>query len=542
MISIKTERQKNGEPKKDFIWTTVLSVIILSPNIYLAVYGNEKILTSLLLLGISCLLYVLPVFFLKKRMFFMLQGLFVLPAPLEMAHIYLNRMPATSAFLLSIINTNHNESSEMLSSLKIPLVILCLVWIFYFYTAFARINNTSPVKSKTVRLAAVLLFAGTLAAGYTLGYSKKVYPYDLLFRINQAFVIKKEIKRGEKTIASFRFDALRKEDSDEKEVYVFVIGETGRYHSYSVNGYERNTSPLLAGTGNFTTYSDFHSEANITSSSLQLILTRVSVHDFKQSYVEKSFVDAFREAGFRTYWIADQSANNKFIRRISKDADREYFSLKSNANTKNYDEQLFPCLDDVLAKNDKKALIVIHTLGSHFRYNYRYPASFEVFKPSLRGAFDYNLISAKNKALFVNTYDNSILYTDYFLSETIRKIDSLQSVSTLIYVADHGENLFDTKQNIVFHGGSHYTKYDFHVPFFVWTSDEYIERYPQKAECIRNNKDKKLSAGNIFYSILDIAGIEFPGHILSKSIASETLREDSVRYIINTNMEVMEGF
>jgi glucan phosphoethanolaminetransferase (alkaline phosphatase superfamily) len=151
-----------------------------------------------------------------------------------------------------------------------------------------------------------------------------------------------------------------------------------------------------------------------------------------------------------------------------------------------------------LAKNDNKALIIIHTLGSHFRYNYRYPPKFEVFKPSLKGTFDYDMISAKNKALFVNTYDNSILYTDYFLSETIRKIDSLQSVSVLVYVADHGENLFDTKQNIVFHGGSDYTKYDFHVPFFVWTSDRYIGQYPVKAESIRENKDKKLSANNIF--------------------------------------------
>jgi glucan phosphoethanolaminetransferase (alkaline phosphatase superfamily) len=109
-------------------------------------------------------------------------------------------------------------------------------------------------------------------------------------------------------------------------------------------------------------------------------------------------------------------------------------------------------------------------------------------------------------------------------------------------VADHGENLFDTDENIVFHGGSKFTKYDFHVPFFVWTSEKYNLQYPSTVENLYKNKNKKLSTNNIFYSWMDIAHITFPEQILSKSIASEYLQEDSVRYIVNTNMEVEEGF
>jgi glucan phosphoethanolaminetransferase (alkaline phosphatase superfamily) len=539
MVNNKTVYQRN---KKDFIWVLVLSVIVLAPNIYLAIHGNGKILTSFLLLGASGLLFFLPAFFLKKRVFFILQGLFVLLAPLEIGHIYLNRMPATSAYLLSIINTNREESFEMLSTLKIPLMILFLVWAFYFYITFTKINGAYFSKSVKFRMAAIFLFIGIVTAGYSMNYNKIIYPYDILLRVNQAFTTKKEVEKGKGKIERFRFNAVKNDNDDKKEIYVFVIGETGRYGNYSINGYDRNTSPGLSQIDNLTTYSDFFSEANITTSSLQLILTRATVHNFAQSYIEKSFVDAFGEADFKTYWIADQSANNKFVRRIAKDTNKEYFSIKSHTDADSFDGQLFPYLEEVLAKNDKKALIILHTLGSHFRYNYRYPPQFEVFKPSLKGAFDYNLVSVKNKALFVNTYDNSILYTDYFLSETIRKIDSLQSISALIYVADHGENLFDTKHNLVFHGGSDYTEYDFHVPFFVWMSDKYISQYPDKAESIRENKDKKLSSNNIFYSILDIADINFPEQVLSKSIASSSLREDSVRYIINTNMEVKRGY
>ncbi|MDR0768948.1 MAG: phosphoethanolamine transferase [Dysgonamonadaceae bacterium] len=533
------KNKKINGAKKEFVWMIILSVVVLLPNIFLLFYGSDALPVALLLFGLSCLFFLLPALFLRKRIFFILHGVFVLLAPLEMAHIYLNLTPATSAFLLSIIDTNQEESFELLSAIKFPLVILFLLWAFYFIIVVVRIKNVCLFQSKRTKWAGIFIFAGAIIAGYAVGYNKKIYPYDLILRTYQAFAVKKEIKKGGEQMKDFKFNAVKKDPVAGKEIYVFVIGETGRYSSYAINGYQRNTSPMLAQTKNVVSYTDFYSEANITSSSLPVILTRASARDYERSYVEKSFVDAFREAGFKTYWIAGQSANNKFIRRISGDADGEYFRTVNFSDTTNFDEQLWLYLDDVLAKNDHKALIVIHTLGSHFRYNYRYPASYEVFKPSLKGAFDYALISAKNKELFVNTYDNSILYTDFFLAKTIRKINRLHAISALVYVADHGENLFDTKENIVFHGGSDYTHYDFHVPFFVWTSDEYSVQYPCKQENIRCNKDEKLSAHYIFYSILDIADITFPGQILSKSIASETLRGDSVRYIINTNMEVL---
>ncbi|GHT72600.1 membrane protein [Bacteroidia bacterium] len=457
-------------------------------------------------------------------------------------------MPATSAFLLSIVDTNWNETSEVLTSVRIPLILLGLFWIFYFWVVFRKIENRYFFSSKKIRFGALGIFLIILFAGYSHHYSssllhfRKIYPYDLILRFYQVCATKQEIHAGEKQLQNFRFEAQKADSLNEKEIYVFVIGETGRYSSYSINGYARNTSPMLAQVENLVTYSDFFSEANITSSSLPMILTRATPMAYNRFYVEKSFVDAFREAGFKTYWIANQSGENPFIRRIAHDTDQSFFMENERDAQNNYDEKLWPFLEEVLRKDDKKVLIVLHTLGSHFRYNFRYPSNFEVFKPCLAGAFDIRLISSKNKQQFINTYDNSILYTDFFLATTIQKIDSLHCISSLVYVADHGENLFDTPENVVMHGGSYFTEYDFHVPFFVWTSGKYNLHYPEKVENLQQNKDKKLSAGNIFYSILDMADITFPEQQLQKSIASDRLQEDSVRYVINTNMEMKRGY
>jgi glucan phosphoethanolaminetransferase (alkaline phosphatase superfamily) len=554
--------------KKTIVWILILSFFVLIPNIFLACYGNDNVISATLTkriayLGISVLLFLIPSLFLRMRTFFLFQGIFVILAPLEIAHIYLNRMPVTTAFLLSVFDTDWNESTEVLASLKLPILIWLVFCFFYFYITLKKTDNRYIISSFKIRMAFLGAFLLIVFAGYSLYRyhlkaemkeiispanerflmkSYKVYPYGLIFNAYRVYVTKRDIKNGRKKIQDFHFYAHEEKPVNDREVYIFVIGETGRYNSYSINGYSRETSPGLSKTKNLISYSDMLSEANITSSSLPIILTRASATDYNRAFVEKSFVDAFKEAGFKTYWIADQSASNSFVRRISKDADDEFFMPIGFDSDNNYDEKLWKYMSEVLEKGDKKVLIVLHTLGSHFRYNFRYPPSYEIFKPSLQGSFDYNMISVKNKEMFVNTYDNSIVYTDFFLANTIQKLDSLNAVSALVYVADHGENLFDTPQNIVLHGGSTFTEYDLHVPFFVWTSGKYDQLYPEKEENLIENKDKRLTSDNIFYSFLDIADITFPEQDLSKSIASEQLKPDSVRYMIDTNMEVQKSF
>lgn len=554
----------NFAGRKDIVWVVVLFIIVLLPNSYLALYRGDfpgSFFKPFTYWAISVLLFLLPSLFLKAKAFFLAEGLLVILAPFEIAHVYMNKMPVTTGFVLSLFDTNTEETFEVISSMHIPILLYLTLCIFYFYIAIKKIENTYFITKQKVRRYCLGISLGILLIAYSVYYIKiyrtepekkavwaktnqlvakqvkKIFPCDVFVIFYETYALRKEIQDGSKILQNFRFDAKKSCPVDEKEIYVFIIGETARYSSFSINGYPRETSPLLAQTTNLISYSDFFSEANYTRLSLPTILTRSSPLNNHLHNREKSFVDAFQEAGFSTYWIANQSAANNFIRRISKDATGEYFAASESDSDDNFDELLWDSFDEVLAKDEKKVLIVMHTLGSHFRYNFRYPESFNRFQPSFDGSFDYALISSKNKEKFINTYDNSILYTDYFLANTIKKIDSLGRISSLVYVSDHGENLFDTADNIVLHGASFYTQYDFHVPFFVWTSDQYNRQYPGKVENMINNKDKKLSASNIFYSILDIADISFPEQVLKKSIASDVLQPDSVRYIIDPDMD-----
>ena len=551
--------------RKDLGWVILLSLIVLLPNLILCCVGSDLKGDFLKTVGYLCFsvtIFLLPSFILKAKQFFLYQGLFVLLAPIEIAHLYQNKMPVKSGFMMLLWDTNWQESTELLSSFK-PFIVYALIVIFiYFFVAITKITNSFLLPNKKARWIALSAFVAVFLSGFLYScylsfkvtpvksemlpvaianyQSKfhKIYPCNLVVSAVNVWEIRQKIRQINENIANVSFDAQKRTPIDQQEVYVFVLGETARYNSFSINGYERKTSPMLEQIASLISFSDFYSEANVTQFALPLILSPVAPQTYNNYYREKTFVDAFKEAGFATYWIANQSASNNFIRRIAKDADGEFFSTMEFDAVNNYDEYLWTYFDKVLQTDTSKMFVFLHTLGSHFRYNFRYPESFKVFNPCFEGAFDYTRINKKNKEMLVNTYDNSILYTDYFLANTIRKLDSLKVASYLIYTSDHGENLYDDNRNMSLHANVIPTEYDVHVPFFVWTSEKYNELYPHKVQALESNKDKPASAAAIFYTTLDLADITFPRLDLAKSLASGTFQEDSIRYILKIDMTI----
>ena len=64
-----------------------------------------------------------------------------------------------------------------------------------------------------------------------------------------------------------------------------------------------------------------------------------------------------------------------------------------------------------MAKHPKgRQIVVLHTKGSHFSYTSRYPREFAKFQPECSG-----VDGSCSKQTMINSYDNSILYTDTFL-------------------------------------------------------------------------------------------------------------------------------
>ncbi|MFC5551388.1 phosphoethanolamine transferase [Massilia aerilata] len=333
--------------------------------------------------------------------------------------------------------------------------------------------------------------------------------------------------------ASFHFGARAARPADEPQVVVMVIGESSRYDRWSLNGYARETNPQLAQETNMVVLPDVITSVSATRLSVPVIISRKpAIESLKDGFSEKSFLTAFKEAGFKTFWLSNQISFGKFDTPVSvfaKEADVvDFLNLGGFTDNSSYDEVLFGPLKHALADPAPKKLLVLHTLGSHWNYSHRYPQQFDKWQPSLFGVDKPVYTDIRLKEKLNNSYDSSILYTDWFLAHIIDALKETTQPASMLYVADHGQTLYDNSCRQVFHG--HNTQYEFHIPAFAWYSDAYQERYPDKVGQLLRHRKAKLATENMFHTLLDLADIRYPGERLEWSFANPAFKQHK-RYV-----------
>lgn len=310
----------------------------------------------------------------------------------------------------------------------------------------------------------------------------------------------------------FTFGAHPAHPDQKPLVVVLVIGESGRYDRWSLNGYGRDTNPLLEKEPNLVNFPDVITPASATRLSLPVMLSRKGAQQtFRTGFPEKSLITAFREAGFATWWISNQIPFGEFDTPVSvfaKEAEVvQFINPGDYSGLSSFDGDLLAPLGKALRGSAPKKLIILHTLGNHWNYSFRHPAAFDRWQPSLSGMERPDHTDAKLKTEIGNSYDNSVLYTDWFLSRVIDTLKSSGGSSAMLYVSDHGENLHDGTCDFALHG--HNAVYDFHVPMIAWYSVAYAAAFQEKTAELKSHRNAKLSTENVFHSLLDMADIQY---------------------------------
>lgn len=419
---------------------------------------------------------------------------------------------------LNLTSSNASEASELLSNIFI--VIGC-VFLFYTLPTFILIVRSTRLKDKysdafrrkwakrsvLLFLSGALLALSSLFADYPYSIKNDIYPVNALY--NLCFAIKKSGRNTnyKKSSASFSFNAVKTEQADGKrEIYVLVVGETGRAMEWSLYGYERETTPNLQKTSNLIYFKDAITQSNNTHKSVPVILSAASAENYNILYEQKSIVTAFKEAGFKTLVIANQKLTTSIISCFYREADTfiDMSSFKTGSYLKSlHDGALLPYLEEELDKSTDNLFIVIHTYGSHFNYYERYPKEFSIFTPDKADG-----IRATLKKELRNAYDNTICYTDYVLSEIIKRLDRPNTCAALAYLSDHGEDIFDDSRNRYLHASPIPTYYQLHIPYIYWFSNDYKSAFPDKYEWVERHAVLPVSSNSVFHTMLDVAGIQ----------------------------------
>ena len=411
-------------------------------------------------------------------------------------------------FLAVFLLKSEKIKFKKISKLKSGLILILLICI-----AFYSITNSEKYQRKYNDSSFSLKYS-------TLLIVKQTYPLNLLRNIRTAYLIHKKTKLYHQQTTDFSF-GFPKIQSNDKDVIVMIIGESARAMSFGKNNTSTSTTPYLDERKNVISFKNVFTPYSSTSSSLPFSLSRVEAKNWKNDmYNEKSIISAMRELGYTTFFIDNQELNNGLIDFYKLESDHY---IKSN-KLRSYDEVLLPILDSVLTNNtSNKKFIVLHSYGSHYNYTSRYPRSMAYYKPD-----HFKSYKIENKKAIQNAYNNSIRYTDYFLDQVISHLEGMNS--GLLYFSDHGENVYDNEDGLIFHGYSKPNMYTLNIPLIVWLSDSKKLKSPEILKNVNFNINKRISTKSIFSSVLNLTLLDTAYYQQKKSVFNKKLKTEKYRY------------
>ncbi|MGW8908292.1 phosphoethanolamine transferase [Brucella cytisi] len=299
------------------------------------------------------------------------------------------------------------------------------------------------------------------------------------------------------------------EVTDRPRITIVVAGETARADNFSLQGYDRITNPELQ-KRDIIYFKNTTSCGTATAQSLPCMFSPLRRKDFsvEKAAATSSLPDILATAGVRTEWWDNNTGSKGVADRIKTQSFYEGNDPRFCIDGECQDDIMLEKLDDWLDRTKRDSVLFIHQLGSHGpAYFKRYPEAFRRFKPDCRG-LDYSKCSADEVQ---NAYDNTILYTDHFLSAIIDKLQARSSKMdvALLYMSDHGESL---GENGIYLHGLPYSlapSQQVHIPFVLWFSPQFANSMHVDVSCIRQGASFQVySHDNLFPSLLSMMNID----------------------------------
>ncbi|TFZ08664.1 phosphoethanolamine transferase [Ramlibacter humi] len=291
-------------------------------------------------------------------------------------------------------------------------------------------------------------------------------------------------------------------------LFVLVVGETARAQNFSLNGYDRLTNPELA-KRDIVNFRNATSCGTSTEVSLPCMFSPYGRENYDERAIlsHESVLHVLHRAGVQVLWRDNQSGCKGVCAGLPAEQ-MDHAAVEGLCpEGQCYDEVLLHGLDRVVRDAHGNLLVVLHQLGSHGpAYYRRYPAAFRRFAP----ACEQDELRRCTPAEIVNAYDNSLLYTDYFLAQLIDflKTQSGRYDTAMLYMSDHGESLGES--GLYLHGMPYPIAPDVqkHVPMVAWFSPGFASASHLDVGCLRSRAAQPVSHDNLFHTLLGVMQVQ----------------------------------
>ncbi len=450
------------------------------------------------------------------------------------SYLFGRSVVATDMFL-NLLTTNVGEAGELLVNIYPAVVFVGLIYLVILSLAVAHLCQGRLLdrrfRRRMMLSGGAVFMTGCLILGLCCRFQARrvlrdeIFPINVAYNFGLAISETYKIKHYEESSFGFNYRALRTDVLECREVYVLIIGEASRAASWQLFGYHRATNPELSQRDDVIPFGNVLTLSNTTHKSVPMILSSVHPSQHDELYRRKGLPKLFNEAGFMTYFISTQSPQGAMIDNLACGAQRVIY-----APSPCLDMQLCELLRQTLQQDQSpKILFILHSYGSHFSYHQRYPREFAHFLPD-----DDVVIKSSNAEMIRNAYDNSIMYTDYFLNEIIAFLGGMEGVaSAMLYCADHGEDLFDSSRRGFLHSSPTVTYNQLHVASLAWFSEHYKTLFPARIYSAKRNSMAPATTYSVFHTMAEIASISSPYVDYGASLVNRYFDFSSTRYYLN---------
>lgn len=514
--------------KQKLVFFLYLIVLIL-PNLILCVTESMPLAGRLALVLLPLGLYwsLMSMFSrLSRTMLWMFPIMFLGAFNIVLSYLFGKGVIAVDMWL-NLTTSSPAEMGEMLSQIYPAVVAVVLVYVPTIAYAIFDMRKKSSLTRRFMKhqmCMGVALLLLSLPITFMAARTGKWNVMDDLFPVNVCYNFQLAVERQKLSEAyleqskDFVFNAVHTDNDTLPKVVVLVIGETSRAANWQLNGYERETTPMLAQTPNITVFTDCMSQSNTTHKSIPILLSPATADDYSTLYHSKGLLAAFNEAGFHTAFISNEPRNNSFNDHLGEQA-QEVLFLRDTMEGTPMDSLLLPEVERVLSANQGNLMVVVHTYGSHSTYSDRYERDQAYYTPDvvLKATRD-------NRESLINAYDNTIRYTDRFLHSIITMLQQQERPAAMLYASDHGEDIYDDRRNLFLHASPWPSYYQLHVPFLVWTNDLYAHSYAERVALMQSRTAEPIQTDCVFPTMLGLGGVSTP-------FGQDSLALTSPRYV-----------
>ena len=283
-------------------------------------------------------------------------------------HMHYFKVVIDADMIQNVLQTDIHESLDLLSTkfglwfllLGFPLLSLCFFKIIYQPKFFSELK---------ARIIAIIIAALLIAISVGAAYKTIIVIHrnnrnliSLITPINCIYYLGKYIKKQNQTPQEFTKIALDAakgalwKNVTKKSLLVIVVGEAARSDNFSLNGYTRQTNPLLK-TKNVISLKNVSSCGTCTAVAVPGIFSKLPRENYtpEKAAQQENLLDILSRIGFSILWRDNNSSSKGVAARLKEENIRH---LDQN------DEALLTGLDSYIKSLKHDAVIVLHQLGS----------------------------------------------------------------------------------------------------------------------------------------------------------------------------------